>query len=109
MLIRQGHIVLKEPKKQDINLDLIAGSQTPVKCSICDRFITVNDRISCLNTECSSMCHLICLSQRFLEPNEYVPISGSCPNCYQMMLWSDIVRKFKGYSDAAILVDDDQL
>lgn len=74
---------------------------------MCDRFVDDANRVNCLNSKCSLACHLICLGQRFLEPGEYVPISGSCPKCRQMMLWSDVVRKFKGYSDAAVLIDDD--
>ena len=107
MLIRQGHIVLKKPKKTVSDADDEFGSQSPVKCMICDRFIG-EDRVNCTNTDCSLATHLICLSQRFVEPNEYVPINGSCPKCHQMMLWSDVVRKFKGYSDAIVLADDDQ-
>lgn len=107
MLIRQGHIVLKKPKKQIACSQVTVGSESQVKCPICNRFIAEDDRVTCLNAECSLNCHLICLSQRFLEPDEYVPISGSCPKCRQMMLWSDLVRKFKGYSDAVSLVDDD--
>lgn len=106
MLIRQGHIVLKNPKKTAISAE--ECSQSPVICQICSQFISEVDRVACGNPECLSNCHLICLSQRFLEPDEYVPISGSCPNCRQMMLWSDVVRKFKGYSDAVILDDDEQ-
>lgn len=109
MLIRQGHIVLKKPKRSPATLESDVCSQIPIKCPICDRYIGEDDRVTCLNAECSLKCHLICLSHRFVEPGEYVPISGSCPKCRQMMLWSDIVRKFKGYSDAAVLVDDDLL
>lgn len=109
MLIRQGHIVLKKPKNRIACSQMIAGSQSPVECLICDRFIAENDCITCLNAECSLNFHIICLSQRFLEPDEYVPISGSCPKCRQMMLWSDVVRKFKGYADAAVLIDDEQI
>lgn len=109
MLIRQGHIVLKKPKRSPATLESDVCSQIPIKCPICDRYIAEDDRVTCLNAECSLKCHLICLSHRFVEPGEYVPISGSCPKCRQMMLWSDIVRKFKGYSDAAVLVDDDLL
>lgn len=108
MLIRQGHIVLKKPKNQIACSQAMADPESPKKCRICDRFIAEDDRTTCLNAECSSNFHLICLSQRFLEPDEYVPISGSCPKCRQMMLWSDVVRKFKGYADAAVLVDDEQ-
>lgn len=109
MLIRQGHIVLKKPKKALSCDDDEIGSQNPVKCLICDRFIGELDRAQCTNFDCSLASHFICLGQRFLEPGEYVPISGSCPKCHQMMLWSDVVRKFKGYSDAIVLAaDDDQ-
>lgn len=106
MLIRQGHIILKKQKKSIVCTQTNIGSQSPVKCLICDQFIAEMDCVTC--SECDSNCHLICLSQRFLEADQYVPITGSCPKCHQLMLWSDIVRKFKGYSDAMVLVDDDQ-
>lgn len=107
MLIRQGHIVLKKPKKSIESCTPSIECQTPVKCPICARFVDDADRVTCTNLDCLLACHLICLGQRFLEPGEYVPISGSCPKCRQMMLWSDVVRKFKGYSDAAVSMDDD--
>lgn len=107
MLIRQGHIVLKKPKKAIESCTQAAiECETPVKCPMCDRFVDDAYRVTCLNTDCLLVCHLICLGQRFLEPDEYVPISGSCPKCRQMMLWSDVVRKFKGYSKTAVLMDD---
>ncbi|XP_031634776.1 structure-specific endonuclease subunit SLX1 homolog isoform X2 [Contarinia nasturtii] len=107
MLIRQGDIVLKKAKKPSCPMDDFA-SQSPVKCIICDRFVSAVERVSCSNSGCSLNCHLICLGQRFLEPGEYVPISGSCPKCHQIQLWSDVVRKFKGYSDAIVLAADDE-
>lgn len=107
MLIRQGYIVLKKPKKTISCSQDEVCSPSPLKCFVCDRFIAKADRVSCGNPDCSLNCHLICLSDRFLEAGEYVPISGSCPKCRQMMLWSDVVRKFKGYSDAIELADDD--
>lgn len=106
MLIRQGHIVLKKPKKQTVLEDDFL-SQSQIKCDICDRFISAVDRVFCSNSDCLLNCHLICLSQRFLEPGEYVPITGSCPKCHQVQLWSDIVRKFKGYSDTIVLDNED--
>lgn len=106
MLIRQGHITLSKKKKSIPCTQPPNGSQSPVKCWICDKFVHEADRAACINSECAMNCHLVCLSQRFLEPGEYVPISGSCPKCRQMMLWSDVVRKFKGYSDAVVLLDD---
>lgn len=107
MLIRQGHITLSKKKKTITCTQEPPGSQTPAKCVICSKFVSEVDRAACTNLECTLDCHLLCLSQRFLEPGEYVPISGSCPICRQMMLWSDVVRKFKGYSDAVVLIDDD--
>lgn len=108
MLIRQGHILLKKPKKSTESCTQSIECQTPKKCPICDRFVGDTDGVTCLNMDCVLVCHLNCLGQRFLEPGEYVPISGSCPKCHQMMLWSDVARKFKGYSDAFVLMDDDQ-
>lgn len=108
MTVRHGHIVLNKKKKPEEILSQIPNQpDSPVRCSICKSFITKCDRVSCLNSECSLNCHLMCLSQRFVEPGQYVPIIGSCPGCKQIMLWGDIVRKFKGIADAIALVDDE--
>lgn len=105
MMIRHGYIVLNK-KKKPIEILSQIGSDSPVKCMICKRFVSMCDRVSCINSDCSMCCHLICLSQRFLEAGEYVPVMGSCPGCRQMMLWGDVIRKFKGIADAIALVDD---
>lgn len=106
--VRHGHVVLNKKKKPEEILSQIPNQpDSPGRCAICRSFVNQCDRVSCLNSECSLHCHLICLSQRFVESNQYVPIIGSCPSCKQMMLWGDIVRKFKGIADAIALVDDE--
>lgn len=107
MLIRHGHIRLKKRKKTtEIATQTLNGSQTPIKCTICNEYVS-SDIAKCSNSECSLNCHLICLAKKFLAPGEYVPTTGSCPKCRTIMLWGDIVRKVRGISDAVSLVDDD--
>lgn len=109
MMIRHGHIVLNKKKKPAEILSQIPkdASDAPVQCIICKKFVTTVDRVSCINSDCLLKCHLICLSHRFLESGQYVPIIGSCPCCRQMMLWADLIRKYKGITDAIALVDDE--
>lgn len=103
MLIRNGHIALKNVKN---SMKPSAGCDSPISCFMCKKYVAIPDRTKCLSDECQLNCHLICLSQRFLQPGEYVPISGSCPKCRQMMLWADIIRKYKGHADAIAVIDD---
>lgn len=107
MMIRKGHVVLSKRKKSDnvIGTQHTNGSQTPVKCTICSRYVS-KDQVKCLNLDCSLICHLICLAEKFLAIGDYVPTSGSCPKCRQMMLWGDIIRKFRGHNEAVVLMDD---
>lgn len=102
VLIRSGHIILNT--KHKASNAQVQHSQYNAKCIICERIVVAADRVECLNNKCSLDCHLICLSERFLEPNEYVPIIGSCPKCRQMMLWSDVIRRLIGCTDT---VQDD--
>lgn len=97
MLIRSGHIVLNPTQKA--SSVQVQHSQYDPKCIVCEQIVATTDRAECPNNSCLLDCHLICLSARFLEPNEYVPVIGSCPKCRRMMLWADVVRKLKGITD----------
>lgn len=97
MLIRSGHIVLN--RKQKPSSVQVQYSQNAAKCVVCQRSVATADRVKCSNNDCTLDCHLICLSERFLEPNEYVPVLSSCPKCGQIMLWADVVRRMKGQTD----------
>lgn len=100
ILIRSGHILLN--RKRAPTTAPPTMSQRPSKCMLCARDVAFADRAACANSECALDCHLICLSERFLEPSEYVPVMGSCPKCRQMMLWADVVRTLKGHADVQI-------
>lgn len=102
ILIRSGHITLKKKSKSTSRTPSFSQNRHNVNCIHCSRIVEWSDRAECPNSECRLDCHLICLSERFLEPNEYVPIIGSCPKCRQMMLWADVVRKLKGHVDVQI-------
>ncbi|CAG9859261.1 unnamed protein product [Phyllotreta striolata] len=64
-------------------------------CDICQTPISEKD-MKCINNNCDAKMHVLCLSNVFLKPGEYVPVEGACPKCHQTVLWGDIVRKYKG-------------
>ncbi|CAH1115625.1 unnamed protein product [Psylliodes chrysocephalus] len=64
-------------------------------CDVCQKVITGKE-LQCLNWICDLKAHITCLSNLFLNLDEYVPIQGKCPKCGQELLWGDIIRKFKG-------------
>lgn len=61
-------------------------------CVICFNIIRSRP-VTCLNSRCDLVTHLICLSKLFLEDSEYVPIEGECPKCRQTYLWCNLIRK----------------
>nr|CAH7728731.1 unnamed protein product [Callosobruchus chinensis] len=64
-------------------------------CNICYELIN-EKQMRCLNLNCDLNSHIVCLSEYFLQPGEYVPVEGKCPKCKDTFLWGDLVRKYKG-------------
>lgn len=82
---------------------------SPKKCHFCD-IIIEEKSVKCLNIICDLTCHITCLANRILEPGEYVPVEGKCPKCNKLLLWGDLVRKYKGYdqiSDITISLEEE--
>jgi len=75
----------------------------PTICNLCSSVVADSTKADCLNNDCDFVCHLSCLSRRFLadSPSELIPISGVCPVCEVELLWGDVIRKKKGcFQDA---------
>ncbi|XP_057662806.1 structure-specific endonuclease subunit slx1 [Diorhabda carinulata] len=92
MPICNGAVVSKKvtkPTLTDNNSNII---QT---CDVCSEKI-ITQAIKCVNYNCDLTTHLLCLSNSFLKPGEYIPIEGRCPKCENIYLWGDYVRKYKG-------------
>lgn len=53
---------------------------------------------------------MICLSKKFLQKGEFIPIEGKCPKCGEIFLWGDLIRKYKGcYENLDITLDCDEI
>lgn len=77
-----------------------------LKCDICNReFDYTSENVDlkpyiafCLNhSTCNFHSHLSCLCQHFLSQSrnakdDFIPVSGECPNCCELMVWPDIVK-----------------
>lgn len=72
-------------------------------CNIC--YTTRGLFVNCLNSRCKLRAHMRCLSKYFLQPGEYVPVEGECPQCHDHFLWGDLIRKFKGCCDQDLQID----
>lgn len=74
-------------------------------CSCCLELIQRKDQITCISPDCALTAHLECLSERFLQPGEYVPVEGECPRCGIQVLWGDLIRKYRGCYSSLTSVD----
>lgn len=94
MPICYGNVISKKLNKEN------NSESTPVLqiCVVCNELIE-GKSLQCLKTNCQAVSHINCLSKRFLEIGEYVPIEGECPKCGEMFLWGDLIRKYKGCSE----------
>ncbi|XP_050292735.1 structure-specific endonuclease subunit slx1 [Anthonomus grandis grandis] len=93
MPICHGPVVSKKLKAQG------SLSQEPKEsdlCYICFNIIEPPKQMTCLNSDCNILCHILCMSKSFLSKGEYVPVEGKCPKCENHFLWGDLVRKYKG-------------
>lgn len=104
MDISYGRVRIKTKSKKgesefQENLAQIQITQKTLSCRICQLQIASNASISCLNPECESLFHMVCLASHFLEPGEYVPVSGECPQCRRELVWGQLIRKRNGCVD----------
>ena len=52
--------------------------------------------------------HVVCLSNAFLEPGQFLPIEGECPLCQKTLLWGELIRKKNGCCDLQTAESDDE-
>nr|XP_054767531.1 structure-specific endonuclease subunit slx1-like isoform X2 [Lytechinus pictus] len=65
--------------------------------------------LTCLYPSCKAEYHMTCLSKCFLkhEPDQLLPVEGSCPSCKETVLWGDLIRKKQGcYANLAEISED---
>lgn len=104
MPIRCGRITCKR-KTNEIDLDIVLSQNTIQFCDICDNIIEkpLEQMITCINSCCKLVSHVICLAEVFLKGNEnkgqVIPVAGTCPVCHKEFLWGDLIRKKKGCCD----------
>lgn len=101
MPICYGPVISKKLPKTKPTQDNLQLSQqiTPndiILCYICFKQVEPSKKMTCLSSDCTLTCHILCLSKHFVPKGEYVPVEGSCPKCKKQYLWGDFVRKFKG-------------
>lgn len=66
---------------------------TIMLCSLCDSYVTADDRVTCVKVSCHLMTHLICLAKLFTNEKTLLPVDGDCPSCNTNVLWGDLIRK----------------
>lgn len=104
MSIRCGRIICKQ-KATDIDIDILSSQNVVQFCDFCDNIIEkpLEQMITCINTSCKLISHIICLAEAFLKGNtdkgQIIPVQGMCPVCQKEILWGDLIRKKKGCCD----------
>lgn len=94
MSISSGSIVCKKtaPLNGCNSLELPS-----VLCVLCARVSSMNSLLICINPNCRTVTHILCLAKRFLTPsNHTIPVDGECPACGIHVLWADLIRKKYG-------------
>ncbi|XP_055642804.1 structure-specific endonuclease subunit SLX1 homolog [Toxorhynchites rutilus septentrionalis] len=104
---REGVALISRQDESDDKL-LEDNDESLTDCVICSKTICVDNNakslhLRCLQPRCKLICHIECLSERCLEPGQYVPIEGDCPICDCHFLWGNLIRKANGCSD---LIED---
>nr|XP_054767526.1 structure-specific endonuclease subunit slx1-like isoform X1 [Lytechinus pictus] len=101
----------QEVPDEDDDVVAMPSSQTAGKrCIICGkRFMDDDTMLTCLYPSCKAEYHMTCLSKCFLkhEPDQLLPVEGSCPSCKETVLWGDLIRKKQGcYANLAEISED---
>lgn len=102
--ITSGAVISKKIYKQSHGTISAESFST---CCLCHNLLQEKS-LSCLNILCDLACHINCLANIVLEPGQYVPVEGNCPQCHEHFLWGDVFRKYKGcYADQDIKINVD--
>lgn len=104
MDISYGRVRIKAKSKKaefalQENLAQIQTTQKTLCCRICQLQIAANASITCLNPLCEALFHMVCLASHILQPGEYVPVAGECPQCRRELIWGQLIRKRNGCVD----------
>lgn len=104
MDIAFGRVRIKNKSKKaesalQQNLAHIQNTQQTLCCRICQLHIASNASVCCLNPKCEALFHMVCLAAYFLEPGEYIPVAGECPQCRRNLIWGQLIRKRNGCQD----------
>ncbi|XP_067002796.2 structure-specific endonuclease subunit slx1 [Anabrus simplex] len=94
MPLAYGPVESKKVAAPQEDADL--NDMTLSMCSLCYDAVPLSQRMTCLNTKCLLLVHVICLARCFLQGEEMIPVEGDCPSCGVRILWGDLVRKMKG-------------
>lgn len=110
MPIEEGRVISKKvssPLKGNV---ATSSTETAVfTCDLCPLPLNSSDMLSCLKRDCNLRVHLFCLASHFkkLDPDHVVPLEGSCPKCFNDLLWADLIRKLQGcYQSQSLSLDD---
>lgn len=106
-----GYSKLKEYLEKSLLLLAEGKSNT---CAVCAKEVGVRNAmvLVCSHKNCSSVFHLTCLAQRFLNAEKQegliFPTSGTCPQCGLELQWIDLVKemslRIRGERDVARLM-----
>ena len=69
-------------------------------CSLCNKIISSEKTLTCINEDCAMCCHMLCLSAHFLAnepPFQLLPLEAACPCCQTLLLWGDLIRNSQGF------------
>lgn len=82
------------------DMDEMRATQRSLDCHICRlRIGAANASVACPVAECAAVFHMVCLASAFLEPGQYVPVQGKCPQCRAQLLWGRLIRQAEGCAD----------
>ncbi|KAF2279991.1 uncharacterized protein EI97DRAFT_107346 [Westerdykella ornata] len=98
-LIREIPVAYEDCKAHVEKARAVLGNAKPRRCGVCSK--SVNDASSlvciCSVDTCSTVCHVSCLSSRFLEEegdrDAIIPTHGTCPSCKRQLKWSTLMRE----------------
>lgn len=97
-----------QSSQESLNSKSIAmGDASRRTCVICDMMIQDSSTcFKCYEEPCLAGYHIVCLAETFLNhcPTEIIPVEGHCPSCNKLLLWGELVRKSKGFSQ---YIDED--
>ena len=69
-------------------------------CYLCNKAVSNDVVLKCINDECSLVCDMLCLAKHFLKnepPYQLLPVEAPCPLCKASLLWGDLIREAHGF------------